>query len=625
MILAACSWVLSFSLVAPSQGDDAPSGVPAEDETGVAPEGEGPPPADPPATEDASSRTSEVAAPAEPTMEDIFGNPSVGAEEAEPPSGEPAVVAGPEVPRADPPPPASPGEPTMDDIFGDPSVRPSEAAVHAEASPPSAIAPTKDRDRPRRPRLRSRDDLHFSLRLLSSVYFAVAKTDDPGLERNENRLEFRLSYAPNRRIELVGDIEAVFFGASQATDLGGLTRSGTVSPFHLESDAAYVAIYDLLPNLDVKLGRQIVRWGTADQFNPTNNINADDLEDRPLFTEPIANQMLVIDWAPLDDRLYFQGVYVPLFTPALLPPSATDALLDPYGPVPFADQADLDAIDAARALFEIDPGLIPTITSQVDSRRLKFSDGQAAFKVGTNLGGVFDLSASYYYGLHDIPTPVDVQSAFKQDATGEPGTPECCVDSVVRLKYPRMQVVGLDFSTQLPFLDNLGLWGEAALFIPQPEDLFIGFPRPQDVTPDDGINNPVTSIAGPTIESTPYVKATAGIDYTIGKHVYLQGQYLRGFIDEIGAAHIGNYLVAGTELSFLGRHLLVRLFGVVDFPTGRGDEGSYVIYPALMAKPKWGYVTIELGSFFLLGGPDTKFGQKATGSSIVFAKAIGQF
>jgi hypothetical protein len=201
----------------------------------------------------------------------------------------------------------------------------------------------------------------------------------------------------------------------------------------------------------------------------------------------------------------------------------------------------------------------------------------------------------------------------------------CCFTSEVTLIYPRMQVIGFDFTTQVPFLNNLGLWGEGALFLPQPNELLIEFPVMTDVTPDDGVTNPVREMVGPTIRSTPYVKATAGFDYTFGKHVYVQAQYLRGFIDEFGADHIGNYAVGGTDLIFFGRHLIMRLFGVVDFPTARGDNGSYVIFPELIVVPPWGSVTFEVGSFFLLGKEDTKFGQKAAGSSIVFFKVAGVF
>jgi hypothetical protein len=83
--------------------------------------------------------------------------------------------------------------------------------------------------------------------------------------------------------------------------------------------------------------------------------------------------------------------------------------------------------------------------------------------------------------------------------------------------------------------------------------------------------------------------------------------------------------VGGTDLIFFGRHFIVRLFGVVDFPTDSEDEGSYVIFPELLMTPPWGYVTFELGSFVMLGGKETKFGQPATGTSIAFLKAVGTF
>ena len=139
--------------------------------------------------------------------------------------------------------------------------------------------------------------------------------------------------------------------------------------------------------------------------------------------------------------------------------------------------------------------------------------------------------------------------------------------------------------------------------------------------------NPEAFIAGPAIKKQPFLKATAGFDYTFGKHVYVQAQYLRGMINEFGAGHIGNYVLGGTDLIFFGRKLVFRAFGLVDLPgnnpKGKGPSG--VIAPALLFAPPWGYVNFELGSFALLGGDKTYFGQKATGSSIVYFKVIGSF
>ena len=584
---------------APTQTQDPPSSEAGSSADGdpVASEPDAPdpaPPAEAPAPEPSAEEPSEPA-PAEP---------------AEP---EPAETAEPE----------QSGDLSMDDIFGT-----SETFEDVEGSdaPDAAPTPTETAAEPTpSPRAAAlKEKLDFNLRIVSSAYFDIARVEERQFSRNENRLEFTLRYTPNEHIQLVGNVEPVFFGVSQAQELDDLASRQMLAPFHVESDAAYVAVYDLLPKLDLKVGRQIVQWGTADKFNPTNNINPDDLEDRPLFTEPIANQMVVVDYAPLDDKLWFEAVYVPLFYPALLPPSAAAGLEDPQSPVPFARESDVTKIEELQRTLDITPSLVPSVYGHVVMPKRRFSDGQSAVKLGTSLGGV-DASVSYYNGRHDIPMPLRVESSTKDPPAGPPDEAECCFRSDVLLNYPRMQVVGLDFSTQLPFLGDMGLWGEGALFFPNAQDLYIEFPIPVDVTPDDDLLNPVEELRGPAIDSRPYVKATAGLDYTFGKHVYVQAQYLRGFIDEFGADHIGNYLVGGTELVFFGRHLLFRAFGVVDFPTAPEDNGSYVIAPELVIVPKWGSVTFDIGSFFLIGEDDTKFGQPGAGSSILYTKVTGAF
>lgn len=600
----------------PSDGDAAATTAPQEPAT--APETTGAPdspegPTDPPPSEAGSSAEGGPAEPAVPPEADAAAPPAEAEDPPKPEVAEPGPAA------AEP----DDGELSMDDIFGT-----SESHADVEVvDPPTDAGDTADTPRPSVSRGRAEkrgDKLDFNFRVVTSAYFDIAGVDERQFSRNENRLEFTLRYTPNEHIQLVGNVEPVFLGVAQAQYLDDLATRQMLTPFHVESDAAYVAVYDLLPKLDLKVGRQIVQWGTADRFNPTNNINPDDLEDRPLFTEPIANQMVVVDFAPLDDKLWFQGVYVPLFYPALLPPSAAAGLEDPQSPVPFARESDVAKIEELQRTLDITQSLVPTVVGAVRMPKRRFSDGQSALKLGTSLGGV-DASISYYNGRHDIPMPLRVESTTKEMPTGPIDEAECCYRSDVTLNYPRMQVLGLDFATQLPFLNDLGLWGEGALFFPNAQDLYIEFPIPVDVTPDDDVLNPVEQLTGPAIDDRPYIKATAGFDYTFGKHVYVQAQYLRGFIDEFGADHIGNYLVGGTELVFFGRHLLFRAFGVVDFPTGPDDNGSYVLYPELVLVPPWGSITFDIGSFFLIGEDDTKFGQPAAGSSILFTKVSGAF
>lgn len=577
--------------------------------------------------------------------------PAVPSTPVEPPPTEPAPTestpskAAPTEPATPAPTETTPTEPTpteppptgdgMDDIFGTDEQHTDVQDVGSDTKTDGGTPTGKTKASRKAKREQFMEKLETRVRIVSSAYYDVNRVDKRGFGRNENRLEFYFAYTPDRHLQIVGDIEPVFFGLPQAKELNDLATMQMLTPFHLESDAAYIALFDLVPNLDIKVGRQIVQWGTADKFNPTNNINADDLEDRPLFTEPIANQMIVVDYSPLGDKLWFQGVYVPMFYPALLPPSAARGLKDPQTKVPFASGVDEAKIEHLQDLIANQPGLEPEVIAHVFMPSRKFTTGQSAVKIGTSLGGI-DMSMSYYNGRHDIPTPVDVQSTRKDATAAEcgavagsaPTIPQCTYRSDVTLVYPRMQVLGFDFTTQVPFLGDMGLWGEGALFFPQAQRLDIEFPIPVDVTSganDDGIANPVTHLGGATVTNAPYVKVTAGADYTFGKHVYVQAQYLRGFIDEFGAGHIGNYLVAGADLLFFGRHFVFRTFGVVDFPTGKGDHGSYVIYPELQLVPPWGSVTFHIGSFFLIGKPDTKFGQKAAGSSIAFFKVVGAF
>ncbi len=571
------------------------------------------------ASSDATPQAEATEDPDELSLDDVFGPD---------PSDEPAAEGSSSAPGADNN--SETSVDSIDDVFGDGSESEGGSEIGEigtlgdDTLPVAGVASGG---------LFTPDTLTFRARILSSLYYDIARTEKPGtLGRNENRLEFYFSYTPNKHIQIVGDIEPVFMGSSQAKELDDLASMSMLNRFHMESRAAYVALNELAKGLDVKIGRQIVVWGTADKFSPTNNINPDDLEDRPLFTEPIANQMLVVDYAPLRDRLWFQAVYVPLFFPALLPPSVAAGLRDPYAEVPFADPADSGKIYYLQDTFiPQNPKLLPKVLGHVRMPDRTLANGQAAIKMGTRLGDI-DLSASYYYGRHDIPLPVEVESSVIHALNAE-DEPEdgYYIQSDAYLIYPKMQVIGLDFTTQVPWLGNMGLWGEAGLFIPQEERLRIEMPLPfgVDVTPEDGIANPEMEVEGITVRKTPFVKLTAGADYTIGKHVYVQAQYLRGFIDEFGADHVGNYLLAGGDVIFFGRHLIFRTFGLIDFasnnPEGEGMSG--VIAPAILFAPPRGFLNFEVGSFAFLGreGARTKFGARAVGTSIAYLKVIGTF
>jgi hypothetical protein len=296
--------------------------------------------------------------------------------------------------------------------------------------------------------------------------------------------------------------------------------------------------------------------------------------------------------------------------------------------VPFADVDDLDKMRYLQGFVDANPDFTPLVRSHVQMPKQHLANSQVGVRMGSNLG-VVEFSGSYYYGFHDIPIPKQVTSdqvAPLNDPDIKPPT-GYYFEADADLVYPRMHVAGLDFATQLPFLGNMGMWGEAALIFPTAQhDFYVELPIPLDVTPDDDVANPVESFTGVIVKKKPFPKVTAGLDYTIGKHVYVQAQYLRGMINEFGAGNIGNYLVAGTDLIFFGRHIVVRFFTITSFPEPkRGEPASVVLAPDLILVPPWGYVTFELGGFAFIGRNDTYFGQPAVGSSIAYLKVAGRF
>jgi hypothetical protein len=185
---------------------------------------------------------------------------------------------------------------------------------------------------------RVESDLRFRLesRAVSDVY--ASKSLVAGVERNQNLLGVRLE-AGIGDVKAVAQIDGVIFGyQTEIENIGLLTRPEETQPWRLDINELYIDVRKFVfDGLDVRLGQQIVAFGVGDQFNPTNNLNPDDLRDPLLFGRLAGNFMARADyWVSEDFRL--TGVLVPLFRPAMLPPSASlgPAAIDR---LPFLDES----------------------------------------------------------------------------------------------------------------------------------------------------------------------------------------------------------------------------------------------------------------------------------------------
>lgn len=483
-----------------------------------------------------------------------------------------------------------------------------------------------------------------------------------GWSRNENRVRAALSIGLGEKVRAVADGELMMFGFSDIKDLDSTTLRDRVDPYYFELNAAYIDINNLVKGLDLRIGRQVVPWGAADKFNPVSNLNTLDLSDPLQFGRALANNMIRVDYTPLGD-LTFTAVVVPIFRPAQLPRTAPLALLDPLRPPPIAEVDTARALDEGRQIYRVtnpaclndqlarlQPQCNPlTVQADVLQPEISGRNTQFAFRAAYKLLGQ-DVALSYYHGLFGVPVPAwSFLTGTISNTVARTG-----------LVYPHVDIVGAELAGSIERLGGVGYWAEAALNIPQEvrlglyEEVLTGQPRAIEYNGSVPTFFPLGSrqaLRPTVVQSAPFVKATLGADYTIKGRVYVNFQYVHGFIDEFGAgraprprrdpqdvseqprweSRLGDYLVAGMDIKTLQDRLLFRFFGVLKIPSldlGTRQFDDYaptgVLFPQIVWNV-WDGTELMIGGFIMLGDRSTKFGEPAAGGTEIFAKAKVSF
>lgn len=477
-------------------------------------------------------------------------------------------------------------------------------------------------------------------------------------EMNRNDLDLRFKVEPSERVKGVVETRFRFFGFNNASDIPSLSDRAKVDPFDVRLEEAYLEVHGLLwDKLDLKAGRMIQNWGAADMFNPTDNLNSRDFSDPLDYSAKVPNQMIEIDLYPTD-WLQLTAVWVPLFKPSMLPPSASwgfaveydengcfmSAPTPPIDTEPHPGQVDENGnpISDAQILGKLFSTMVPG-TDPVTGRNCKLvfpktevrtvepewslANSQAAIRAKFRAGD-FDFALSYYYGRFSFPVAytaiADVVLPGGKSATGFSTDPvtidpkKTNVKYIAEVTYPRMQVVGFDFSYTAEWLYDVGFVGELAVIFP--EQINFGL---RALVGGRDVIEPMRSI---NVPSTPFVKATAGFDYTFTSWLYLNAMYVRGFFDEFNDKYgIHNYFVAATELKFFEDELVIRLATALNC-----DDLSANLFPQItwIAAPS---VELQTGLFWLFGPTEmgdpldystrSKFGHKAAGRNVAFVKA----
>ena len=425
-----------------------------------------------------------------------------------------------------------------------------------------------------------------------------------------------------------GDFALIYRSFSRAGTLAELEGREATDPFSLESDALYLEIQNLgLERLDLRLGRQILRWGSADRFNPTSVVNPLDLEDPLKFGDRVPNEMAVLSYqAPwsvagdditIFDELTFTAVAVPVHRPGQLPASSRLVFEDPSLFVQFVDSPAIDKYAGLLTTFADKGGKI-AYDDHVEGPSAKAENLQYGGRISATVLGV-DLGAMYFHGYADSLQIQDVSGTF-----GIPGVQvdldnpdslaglQAALDALDDLSslppqqvalvmgYPEVDVLGGDLATSLDFLGGLGLWAEVAAYQHDQMDLSLNFgSERKERLFDEG----------------HYVKYVIGTDYSFTPWWYINVQFLHGFVDEFGGRNLENYMVAGSDLKFFNDQMTLRLFGIVSLA-----DQSFVLYPNVMNR-FWDNTEVGVGAFILHGDEKTKFGRVVTGPSQLFVTA----
>lgn len=183
---------------------------------------------------------------------------------------------------------------------------------------------------------------------------------------------------------------------------------------------AHIDYYSYL--LDVRFGKQVIAWGKADEINPTDILNPQNLsnltEDKSI--RKIGLMELKTEWKFHDFIL--EGIWKPEF-----------------------DNMQLPALDSRWAFFSF-PGL--TSLPEPVYPENKLEDTEWALKLSRTIS-MFDFSISYFDGWDNIATP---------ELTFDPQTQQMVLN---RQTFHRTKMFGADFAGSI---GSVGIWGEGAYF-----------------------------------------------------------------------------------------------------------------------------------------------------------------
>jgi hypothetical protein len=419
--------------------------------------------------------------------------------------------------------------------------------------------------------------------------------------RNANWFLLKVKANPSESVAGVANLELRNTNFTAVRLLDELWDRGTVEPVSWRVREAYVDYYGFLLDhdwvkLDLRAGKQVLGWGEADGFNPTNPLDPLDLENPLEMKTRLGNVSLKATLTVGEEWFSLEGVLVPRVLPSVLPVEL------------FLGENPLDSPLMPR--FELGSMLpagldLDLVTEPLGREVLKTATPAAS---GANVtGGLrlrwslwdFDWTVSYARAREPIPAPRSVRGTGRIASTVEDGCPvpgrSCALVSVeeVTLVYPRIDVVGLNLRGGL---GDVGVWAEVALIIPERLDTEVE-----------------VQLLGPqrlgltAIEPEPFTKWVLGAEYTIPGGYYLNLQWIHGFFTEATGHRLHDYLFLSFRTAILNERLRFELNLGGELDTTGGRRALAGLLSALVTYKPFDGSEVALGYLMSRGERGTSF------------------
>lgn len=395
--------------------------------------------------------------------------------------------------------------------------------------------------------------------------------------RNRARLEAKANVAAGPKTAAPGAIKnASYFLVSVESDYLGFADSPGYDDYDLDLYEAYFH-YSRGP-VELRLGKQMVRWGKTDQLSPLDVLNPQDLR---LLMLPTLEERKIPQWMArlrlFREAFTLEGVAIPWFEPDDIDYFGTDWALFRHSKSVLLD-APLPE-QAAAAVRELGVSK--------DQPAVTWGNMQWGLRAATTLGA-WDLALSGFDGFNPYPyfrsfpvTGISVKGSFDPDDILENLGSGVPTGGDVAVTYKRTQMVGLEWET---VLGAFGFRGEVAYSSRTPF-----------------LTDDLTSVTAPTLFSVIGLDHTGAADWYA--NLQLGHQVLLDYDDRVLYFNQHNLSLNG-ELSkgFLRGDLQARLRWMQMLTDGGGTWNPALIYRGF---PAW---TVTLG-LNLFGGPsDTWLG-----------------